>query len=179
VHNQHRPYRYLSDMPERMSVALLRCHTTIVHVGDHTNKGITTTTIQALIRRDLLTEGRDRRARKTWKPSHAGLTLIGTEEPRLLAAHTHKGYTTVPALAMFDEPEAVDDQTQRYQTADAHDRLQGQAGRRHDTLQKEAWNLSRRLKQSTRSLTDTNIEAAAQLERIRVEIDRLEQLRAA
>lgn len=179
MHHQPRPYRYLSDMPERMSVALLRCHTTIVLIGDHHNKGISTPTINALLRRELLAQGRDRRSRKTWKPSHAGLALISAEEPRYLAAQSHKGYTTVPALAMRDEPEAVDDQTQRYQTADAHDRLQGQPGRRQDTLQKEAWNLSRRLKQSTRSLTDTDVAAAAQLERIRTEIDRLEALRAA
>lgn len=180
MHNQPRPARYLSDLTPKMSTALIRCHTTIVLVGDHHARGISTPTIHALVRRDLIGEGRDKRSRKVWKPSHNGLTLIQTEEPRFLAKAADALYTTDRSRAMFpDAGEAVDDASQRYQTADAHDRLQGLPGRRQDTLQKEAWNLSRRLKQSTRSLTDHDVEAAAQLERIRIEIDRLEGLRAA
>jgi hypothetical protein len=109
--DQPRTARYLSDLTPKMSTALIRCHTDVVLVGKHDTKGISTPTINALVRRELVAEGRDKRARRTWKPSTIGLVLISTEEPRFLAAQSQKGYTTNPALAMFGEPEAVDDAT--------------------------------------------------------------------
>jgi hypothetical protein len=75
VHGKPRTARYLSDLTPKMSVALVRCHTTVVLVGDHHTKGISTPTINALVRRQLLAEGRDKKARRTWKPTHAGITL--------------------------------------------------------------------------------------------------------
>jgi hypothetical protein len=179
MHGQPRPYRYLSDMPDRARVALERCHTDHVYIGHHATHHIATRTINVLIVRTLITESRDKRSKKIWRPSHTGLQLLTREEPRLLAAKLQRGYTTNTALAAMGEPEAVDAQFQRYLTADAHDRHQGLPGRRQEHLRNEAVNLTRRLKQATRSCDTGHLEVAAQLERIRVEIERLEGLQAA
>jgi hypothetical protein len=111
LHNKPRPYRYITDMPERASTALVRCHSDVVLVGKHEEKGITTRTLNVLVTRELISEGRDKRARRAWKPTEHGITLLTTEVPRLLAARSHKGYTTIPALALSNEPEAVDERT--------------------------------------------------------------------
>lgn len=174
-----RPYRYLSDMPDKARAALERCHTDTVLTTDLTKHKIATVTITALIGRGLLTEGRTKR-RRVYKPTAAGLTLLLADEPRFLAKAADALYTNQHSRAMFpDAGEAIDEQSQRFQTADAHDRLQGLPGRRRDLLEREVVQLTRRLKQEARRCDPASTDVIAQLHRIRTEIDRLEGLRAA
>lgn len=179
MHDKPRPYRYLSEMPDKGRVALERCHTTYVYVGKHSEHSIATRTINVLLDRELIGEGRDKKSKKIWRPSTLGLDLIMREEPQLLAARLHKGYTTKTSEAARDEPEGVGVFYLRHLTADANDRLQGLPGRRQEALRTEAVNLTRRLKQEIRSCDPSCMAVAAQLERIRIEIARLEDLRAA
>lgn len=105
--------RFLSDLSQPMSRGLLRCHTLTVLVSkDPRTYGIQPVTLRALERRGLVEQAQDKRARPVWKPSARGARLITTEEPRLLAARSQRGYTAEPYEAVFDEPEAVDHTTQ-------------------------------------------------------------------
>lgn len=174
-----RPYRYLSEMPDKARTALQRCHTDHVYIGKHRDHHIATVTITTLTSRGLIGEGRDKKSKRIWRPSETGLQLLLREEPQMLAAMVHKGYTTRTGQAARGEPECVGASYLRILTADAEERLQGQPGRRHGQLVDEAVNLTRRLKQEIRSCDPSRLEVAAQLERIRREIERLEQLRAA
>jgi hypothetical protein len=104
-----------------MSRALVRCLGTVVPVdSDH---GIHSATIAALRRHDLIEEARDKRARRVWKPTTQGMRIIQTEPPKLLAARSQRGYTTEPAEALFDEPEAVDDKTANGFAKDSQERF--------------------------------------------------------
>jgi hypothetical protein len=101
-------YRTLEELPPKMASVLLRMHTQTILTRDaDADHGISPNTLAALKRHGLIEEGRDKRARPVWKPSGRGLSVLSTESPRLLAARSQKGYTTRPAEAMRDEPEAV------------------------------------------------------------------------
>jgi len=103
-------YHSLDDLSPNMAQALIRMHTDVVLIDGGLEKHkIHKLTLRALVRHRLVEHGRDKRARPSWKPSAQGLKVIATEAPRLLAARSQRGYTTVPALAMSDEPEAVSD----------------------------------------------------------------------
>lgn len=175
-----RPYRYLSDMPDKARAALERCHQDTILTTELDKHKIAKTTISALIGRGLLAEGRTNKLRLVYKPTEDGLRLLLTDEPRLLAKAADAIYTNEPGRAMYpDAGEAIDEQSQRFQTADAHDRMQGLPGRRRDLLQREVTQLTRRLKQEARHCDASSTDVIAQLDRIRTEIDRLEGLRAA
>jgi hypothetical protein len=90
------------------------------------------------------------RARRTWKATHAGITLIQTEEPRLLAAQLHKGYTTNPHLAAQGEPEAVDPvtldqyaQTNNQRHTAIKNGLDQEVFAQQRTLEQRLWELKR------------------------------------
>lgn len=109
-------------------------------------------------------------------------TLDRSDRPRYIAKdnrfdHEGRCYTENPSEAVEGIDEPVDDVMQRWYTADAHERFQGMPGRREQALLAEAQNLSRRLKQSVRSMDVSDIEVAARLQRIRDEIKALEDMR--
>lgn len=173
--------RYLTDLSPTMSRALVRCHTmTIVVANGFKAYGIQTTTGNALARHSLIEHGQDKRARIVWKPTGRGVSIITADPPMLLAARSEHGYTSDLSKSMVGEPEAVDSHTQRWYTADAEDRFKSQQqGRRELALITEAQNLSRRLKQEIRSVDPTSMEVVTRLQRIRDEIQALENLRKA
>lgn len=172
--------RYITDLSPTMGRALVRCHTmTIVVANGFTAYGIQTTTGNALARHSLIEHGQDKRARIVWKPTERGVTIITSDPPMLLAARSEHGYTSDLSKSMTGEPEAVDGHTLRWYAADADDRFKGQQGRRELALITEAQNLSRRLRQEIRSVDPTSMEVVTRLQRIRDEIQALEDLRKA
>jgi hypothetical protein len=101
--------RFLADLTPAMSQALTRCYATLILID--AQHGISPRTLIALTRRQLLQEARDKRARRVWKPTSLGVSILTADEPRLLAAQSQRGYTTEPWEALPDEPEAIDNAT--------------------------------------------------------------------
>jgi hypothetical protein len=99
--------QFLTDLSPAMARALVRCGALPVLIKDPRSSGIAKQTIEALVRHGLVEEKRDRRARPVWRPSTAGAAIVAASRPRLLAAQSQYGYTTDPADALPDEPEAI------------------------------------------------------------------------
>lgn len=174
----HKPRtaRHLGNLHPDIVSALIRMHTQTVYTKDH---GIDEKVMRKLVARDLIEQGRTKHGRVVWKPTAYGQQVIRTEIPRFLAARSDDLYVTDPRFGMRSEPEPVSEHTQALQSADAHQRRLGQPGLRAEMLATEAQNLARRLKSEIRVCDPESIEVASQLERIRVEIARLESLRGA
>lgn len=170
----------LSDLTPAMSRALVRCHTMTVTTAEPTARGVRKRTLAALLRHGLIEQGRDSRARPVWRPTARGMVVITTEEPCLLtyAARprgTVRGYTNDPALAMPDEPEAVDPDCLADLTKQAHAR--GQVLRGEQQLHREARTLSRRLREETLATGRKGLDVTSELAKIREQLDAIEAKR--
>lgn len=110
--------RYLTDLTKAQAQWLTRCANGPVLI----NGPIPAVTVAALTRKQLIQEGRDRRARPVWQPTETGLALLHAHEPRLLAARSEHGYTTDPARALPGEPEAIPAADLAHYTRQARDR---------------------------------------------------------
>ena len=115
--------RYLTDLTKPQAQWLTRCANGPVLI----NGPIPAVTAAALARKQLIVEGRDRRARPTWQPTETGLALLHAHEPRLLAARSEHGYTTDPARALPGEPEAIPTADLAHYTRQARERDQARA----------------------------------------------------
>ena len=115
--------RYLTDLTRQQASWLTACANGPVLI----NGPIPNVTVQALRRKGLIVEGRDRRARPTWQPTETGLALLHAHEPRLLAARSEHGYTTDPARALPGEPEAIPTADLAHYTRQARERDQARA----------------------------------------------------
>lgn len=107
-----------------------------------------------------------------------------SERPRFLAPAVGRGrgmgdYTESASRAMQDVGEPLDEATQKWFTADAHERALNRPGRREEALRRQGKSLSTRLKQAVQVVDPENIEAAALLERINSQVAMLEKLRRA
>ena len=115
--------RYLADLTKHQARWLTACANGPVLIGGP----IPAVTCAALLRKHLIVEGRDRRARPTWQPTETGLALLHAHEPRLLAARSEHGYTTDPARALPGEPEAIPTADLAHYTRQARERDQARA----------------------------------------------------
>ena len=115
--------RYLTDLTRQQARWLTACANGPVLI----NGPIPNVTVQALRRKGLIVEGRDRRARPVWQPTETGLALLHAHEPRLLAARSEHGYTTDPARALPGEPEAIPTADLAHYTRQARERDQARA----------------------------------------------------
>ena len=115
--------RYLTDLTRQQARWLTACANGPVLIGGP----IPAVTCAALLRKHLIREGRDRRARPTWQPTETGLALLHAHEPRLLAARSEHGYTTDPARALPGEPEAIPTADLAHYTRQARERDQARA----------------------------------------------------
>jgi len=115
--------RYLTDLTKPQAQWLTRCANGPVLI----NGPIPAVTAAALARKQLIVEGRDRRARPVWQPTETGLALLHAHEPRLLAARSEHGYTTDPARALPGEPEAIPTADLAHYTRQARERDQARA----------------------------------------------------
>ena len=172
-----RRLRVLADLTPAMSRALVRCYAAVIQVdSDH---GIHPATITALRRHGLIEEARDKRARRVWKPTAQGMHIIGTQEPRLLEARSQRGYTTEPAQALPDEPEAIEAAVLEYFTADAHERFTGLPGRREEALRRRARSLANRLRQEAVAGLRAGLDVSAELDHLEQHLALLERRRTA
>jgi hypothetical protein len=115
------------------------------------------------------------------------ITFRLVDAPRLLAAapssaedrahdsDSDHGYTTNPARAVRDEPEAVDEATLDRITADAHTRAASRPGQREEALRRRAQSLAKRLRQ----LDGADTAAAGELDQIERHIEQLARQRGA
>lgn len=115
--------RYLADLTKHQARWLTACANGPVLIGGP----IPAVTCAALLRKHLIVEGRDRRARPVWQPTETGLALLHAHEPRLLAARSEHGYTTDPARALPGEPEAIPTADLAHYTRQARERDQARA----------------------------------------------------
>lgn len=180
MHGQPRPYRYLSDMPDKARTALVRCHHDTVKVRDvDDHQEIDARTLNLLFTRDLLEKGRDNKLREVYKPTVSGLRLILADEPRLLAAKSQRGYV-LPGHelgqvngAMVGEPEAIDHITQERFTAEAWSEDQSRKSERSI-----AWECEQAIRAAEAAGVDVTRERLAIQRRIRA-IQRKADQRAA
>ena len=115
--------RYLTDLTRQQARWLTACANGPVLI----NGPIPNVTVQALRRKGLIVEGRDRRARPVWQPTPAGVQLLRAHEPRLLAARSEHGYTSNPAKALPGEPEAIPTTDLAHYTRQGRERDQARA----------------------------------------------------
>lgn len=115
--------RYLTDLTRQQARWLTACANGPVLITGP----IPAVTVQALQRKQLIQEGRDRRARPVWQPTTAGLALLRAHEPRLLAQRSEHGYTHDPSRALPGEPEAIPAQDLQHYTVRARARDQTRA----------------------------------------------------
>lgn len=111
-----RRFMTLEDLSPGMRRGLIRCWDSLVLVDEEPRR-MAAATLHALLRHQLVFETRDRRNRLVYRPTDRGLELLRSDTPRFLTpaarpGRTEHGYTTDPARAMPDEPEAVDAETQ-------------------------------------------------------------------
>jgi hypothetical protein len=96
---------------------------------------------------------------------------VAADPPRLLDKRAGRSYTTNPALAMFREPEAVDEETQRRISADARRRF---AEDRADELaRRDAVSRSVRLRNMQTEIRRLRIDARRELGVIDAQLDLL------
>lgn len=107
--NRTHPARaqFLSELSPAMALGLIRCQTLVILVSG--TNAVRAATIAALCRHGLIEETRDARMRLIYRPTARGSQILAREEPRLLAQRSQHAYTTRPADALRNEPEAVGD----------------------------------------------------------------------
>ena len=115
--------RFLTDLTRAQAKWLTACANGPVLL----NGPIPAVTRDALQRKQLIQEGRDRRARPVWQPTPAGQQLLRAHEPRLLAARSEHGYTSNPAKALPGEPEAIPTTDLAHYTRQGRERDQARA----------------------------------------------------
>jgi hypothetical protein len=111
--------RYLSQLAERTQHWLLVCHTQVLEVDAD---AIPAVTLRILLSRGLIAERTTKSNKKAWRTTEAGRLLIETEEPRLLAQRSERGYTNLSSRAMPGAGQAVSDSEQARMTSHAHAR---------------------------------------------------------
>lgn len=110
--------RYLTDLTRQQARWLTACANGPVLI----NGPIPAVTVEALKRKQLIQEGRDRRARPVWQPTLAGHELLRAHEPRLLAVRSELAYTSDLSRALPGEPEAITAADLDHYTAQARER---------------------------------------------------------
>jgi hypothetical protein len=93
--------RYLSELPDALAAALVRCYTLDVPVEKGPRvRGVHIATLRAGERHGLLhvahglVTSKGRKLEPLWKPTIRGLELVHADEPRLLASRSQHGYVT-------------------------------------------------------------------------------------
>lgn len=119
VESIHAEVRYLSQLGERTQHWLLVCHTQVLEVSED---AIPAVTLRILLSRGLIAERTTKTKKKAWGTTEAGRRLIETEEPRLLAQRSERGYTNLSSRAMPGAGQAVSDSEQARMTSHAHAR---------------------------------------------------------
>lgn len=97
-----------SDLSDAQQRALRRAVNGIP-VDDPRAVGVERRTADVLEQLGLVVQRKTQKQKLMWRLTDAGRGLMVAHEPRLLHMRSQRGYTSDPAEAMHDEPEAVDD----------------------------------------------------------------------